>query len=76
MLLFVNWRHGYQGLHISPKPSLEHRMLDTNVESCVVHNTTAKRVPYSLTLKINFKIRQGIGRVCRNLKILEALEIN
>ena len=38
------------------KASVEHRMLNTNVESCVVHNTTAKRIPYLLTFKNNFKI--------------------
>ena len=76
VLLFVNWRHVYQGLHISPQPSLEHRMLDTNAESCVVHSTTAEWIPHLLNSKKYFKIWQGIGIICRILKTLESPKIN
>ena len=34
------------------KASVEHRMLNTNVESCVVHNTTAECISHLLNSKI------------------------
>ena len=47
------------------KASVEHRMLNTNVESCEVPNSTAKCIPHLLKSKNSFKV------LCREFKPLE-----
>ena len=51
-------------------------MLNTNGESCVVHNTTEECIPHLLNSKNYFKIWQEIGIICRIVKTLESPKVN